>query len=321
MFGNYTLDSLWLDSDYASIALAWRKPCLTLRIINSQPISTWAEVAIILFMVWEKYGPAWGTGHLTPFTTLARGGVWQFVWENRTLWVAILGLGFIGWLYLWRGMNPTAVPQSLPSDTAKLADLTGQVASLKSKLDAKTRELDAADHKKAPPHYTASEIDTMLGTLGKLRDLLGTRQRQPDKDVKRLIINSTRRMGPTIGPPLPLPREAAEVADNIENYASKLAEDNGKINDLLDLAPLLKTELSSTIDGFQEKIRKFTNSIFEMASVLRLAAENIKDNAPIGTFISQQTSNLLTSATEYNEWLADSIQKIEVKPREIRGWK
>jgi hypothetical protein len=72
-------------------------------------ISTWAEVAIILFMVWEKYGPAWGTGHLTPFATLAHGGVRRFLWENRTLWVAILGLGFIGWLYLWRGVNTTAV--------------------------------------------------------------------------------------------------------------------------------------------------------------------------------------------------------------------
>src|SRR5580704_9026924 len=101
-------------------------------------------------MVWEKYGPAWGTGHLTPFATLAHGGVRRFLWENRTLWVAILGLGFIGWLYLWRGVNTTAVHQSLPSDTAKLNELTGQVISLKSKLDAKTIELDAVQHTLLP---------------------------------------------------------------------------------------------------------------------------------------------------------------------------
>jgi hypothetical protein len=71
---------------------------------------------------------------------------------------------------------------------------------------------------KMPRHYTASEIDMMLGTLEKLRDSLGTGQSHPDKDVMRLI-GSARRTGPGPRPSPPRPSEAAQVADNIESYA------------------------------------------------------------------------------------------------------
>jgi hypothetical protein len=103
----------------------------------------------------------------------------------------------------------------------------------------------------------------MLGTLEKLRDSLGTGQSHPDKDVMRLI-GSARRTGPGPRPSPPRPSEAAQVADNIESYARKLIEDSDKINGFLDEAPLLKTELSPTVAGSQEIIRKFTSSIFEM---------------------------------------------------------
>jgi hypothetical protein len=67
-------------------------------------ISTWAEVAILLFMVWEAYGPSMGarimsTLPLRPPPT----GILGRIWENRVLVVAIPGLVFVGWLYLIRG--------------------------------------------------------------------------------------------------------------------------------------------------------------------------------------------------------------------------
>jgi septal ring factor EnvC (AmiA/AmiB activator) len=294
-------------------------------------IRHWAGVTghdVYLLKLWGLL-PEWGRKLLAGWGPL------------RQLWWLWLSLGLSGglsialWLLAPVQMPVEDIAKVTASIQAKLDDMTRQrdavtrerddiqtqVATLQKQINTTQHppSLPAIETTKTPPHYTASEIDTMLGTLGQLRDLLGARQRQPHKDVMRLI-SSTRQMGLII-PPLPLPSEAAEVADNIENYARKLAEDIGKINELLDRAPLLKTELSSTVGEFQEKILKFTNSLSEMASVLRLASENIKNNTPIGTFISQQTNNLMTRASEYSKWLADSIQKIEAKTREIRGWR
>jgi hypothetical protein len=71
-------------------------------------ISTWAEVAILLFMVWEKYGPSiLGKTAIIPEAAFPQKGFWRAAWNNRTLIVAILGLVFIGWLYLGRGPSET----------------------------------------------------------------------------------------------------------------------------------------------------------------------------------------------------------------------
>jgi methyl-accepting chemotaxis protein len=135
------------------------------------------------------------------------------------------------------------------------------------------------------------------------------------------LIGSARRTGPGPRPSPPRPSEAAQVADNIESYARKLVEDSDKINGFLDEAPLLKTELSPTVAGSQEIIRKFTSSIFEMASILRQVSENIQNDASIGPFIAQQNNDLASGFDEYSQWLEDSIKKIEQKTREIRGWR
>lgn len=66
-------------------------------------ISMWIEVGILTFMVWEHYGPTWGTIHLSPRAIKwTRGGIGHFLWENRTLIVAVVGLGFVAWLNLGR---------------------------------------------------------------------------------------------------------------------------------------------------------------------------------------------------------------------------
>jgi hypothetical protein len=68
-------------------------------------ISTWAEVAILLFMVWEAYGPSWWRG-MTNLQSLGsppvRTGFVARLWDNHTLIVAAAGLIIVGWLYLSR---------------------------------------------------------------------------------------------------------------------------------------------------------------------------------------------------------------------------
>jgi len=63
-------------------------------------ISTWAEVAILLFMVYEHYAPrtrAWllGARVRTKGAAANRSRAWHSLWENRTLVVALIGLGIV----------------------------------------------------------------------------------------------------------------------------------------------------------------------------------------------------------------------------------
>jgi hypothetical protein len=110
-------------------------------------ISMWAEIAILVFMVWEKYGAAWGIGHLTPpLAIFAHGSVWRFLWENRTLLVAILGLGFISWLYLWRGVpQPSNSEKETATIRTELEASQHQVALLQSQLESVKQKLGEAD--------------------------------------------------------------------------------------------------------------------------------------------------------------------------------
>jgi hypothetical protein len=172
------------------------------------------------------------------------------------------------------------------------------------------------------PHYTAPEIDTMLGTLRKLRDLLGSRKKQLNQDIMRLIASRPRTIGPFGGqPPPPRPSEAAQIADGLDGETRNLTEDDSKITQLLGEAPLLQSELSPTVADFEDKIRKFTSSISGMSHILRLAAKNIQSDVPIGDFIAQQNSDLAIGSAEYYQWLDTSIRRIEAKTQEIRSWR
>jgi hypothetical protein len=75
-------------------------------------IATWAEVGILLFIVWEKYGPVLlGGGQLIARPHWTRAGIGQFLWENRSLVLATFGLILVTWLNLFasapNSQNPT----------------------------------------------------------------------------------------------------------------------------------------------------------------------------------------------------------------------
>jgi hypothetical protein len=69
-------------------------------------ISMWAEVAILAFMVWEKYGTSLGS---VPMKTV-ESGFWS---RNRTLVFAICGLGIVAWLQLRTGSADDSFPAVL----------------------------------------------------------------------------------------------------------------------------------------------------------------------------------------------------------------
>jgi hypothetical protein len=62
-------------------------------------IGTWTEVAILLFMVWEHYGPHIWSTTLTAATDRQSLGLGATLWDNRTLIVAIVGIVIVGWLH------------------------------------------------------------------------------------------------------------------------------------------------------------------------------------------------------------------------------
>jgi hypothetical protein len=68
-------------------------------------ISTWAEVGILIFMLWEKFG--WNLG-VPPMIEQAKGSysVFDFLQANRTQILAIVGLAIVIWLHFREARSP-----------------------------------------------------------------------------------------------------------------------------------------------------------------------------------------------------------------------
>jgi hypothetical protein len=71
-------------------------------------ISTWAEVGILIFMLWEKFG--WNLG-VPPMIEQAKGSysVFDSLQANRTQILAIVGLAIVIWLHFRETRSPEII--------------------------------------------------------------------------------------------------------------------------------------------------------------------------------------------------------------------
>jgi hypothetical protein len=143
--------------------LAWRD-VLDLPEHQLTTISTWAEVAILVFMLWEKYGPAWGTIQMTPsVSTNHPHDILRTLWDNRTLIVAIVGLGFIAWLNFGHSRPPsTSSPQ-----TYTRAQLDKAVKDATAPLEARIRQLESGQNSIQPRVFTDKTIADLAALCAK----------------------------------------------------------------------------------------------------------------------------------------------------------
>jgi hypothetical protein len=117
-----------------------------------------AEIAILLFMVWDKYGP-WliGNGRVSAQIVPQRRGILYSIWDNRVLIVAVFGLAFIAWVNFGRNNQNS---QSRLATNESIAALRSERDRYKQALDAKTDDLENVRQELAvaqnPPENPAS---------------------------------------------------------------------------------------------------------------------------------------------------------------------
>ena len=114
-------------------------------------ISAWAEVAILVFMLWEAYGSKLGFG---PMIAQVRppNGILGLIQGNRTLIFAIVGLAIVIWLHFIRSpeavvIHDATTPEAIASIKAELETAKRETLSLQEQL-AKPKEQIAS-----PPRY------------------------------------------------------------------------------------------------------------------------------------------------------------------------
>ena len=95
-------------------------------------------------MVWQRYGAASGTMSVSPQATqrVRRSGFGRFLWENRTLIFAALGLGLVAWLNLGRetqhaGVRVTDTSSSKPAEIATSLRLQFDASGKAIEIDRK----------------------------------------------------------------------------------------------------------------------------------------------------------------------------------------
>lgn len=115
-------------------------------------ITTWVTVAAFAFALWQTYSPRLWSGQNAVSNGAAQSGIFAFLWENKTLVVAILGVGILAWLNLRQ--TPSEVIAKAVSDAVtpielKLNDETQKATELEQKLKAITIPAADADIEKA----------------------------------------------------------------------------------------------------------------------------------------------------------------------------
>jgi hypothetical protein len=201
-------------------------------------ISTWAEVAILLFMVWEAYGPRMGasvmsTLHLrSPPST----GILGRIWDNRTLIVAVPGLAFVGWLYLGRG---PAVEESQKSTLMEWVERAqhelaeakrsatadeAQKATLNEWLQQANRERDNARQEVAAAEAQKATLIDWLQTAHHERDDARQERDQIQKNLQSQRLGASSEI--YITPPLPT---AAEECVTLAQRLARLDPVMGKV--------------------------------------------------------------------------------------------
>jgi hypothetical protein len=117
-------------------------------------ISTWAVVATLLFMVWEKYAPMLGVGSMT-VPPKSKIGVFRSIWENRTAVLAIIGLVIVVWLNFRQTTS-----QSLLADVSTINDQRTQLETIKRELD--TAQKTIANFKDTPTRLSPAEDNSAI---------------------------------------------------------------------------------------------------------------------------------------------------------------
>ncbi|MFI5023048.1 MAG: hypothetical protein ACHQRJ_15540 [Alphaproteobacteria bacterium] len=109
-------------------------------------IATWAEVGILGFMLWEKYGPTLRGRAMTgaaPSRPYAKSTILKFFWDNRTIAVALFGLGVLVWLNLKQHayVEPIGVRQQLQQTQSELGSAKSKIDELEKSRDATSAQV------------------------------------------------------------------------------------------------------------------------------------------------------------------------------------
>jgi hypothetical protein len=183
-------------------------------------IGTWAEVAILLFMVWEKYGPSLGIG---PMIRAAQGhsGFWSFLRENRTIIAAIAGLVVVIWLH-WGRVAPS--------------DLEAQRTTLIEWLKQAQQERNAA----------RGDASNQKRALDETNSKLAETQRDLEKEKAKTIFVPSPPVSLTLSTPLPsIPAQPAEPS---LGYATLYYSKSDQILRLVDKHEMSKVDIEEVKD-------------------------------------------------------------------------
>jgi hypothetical protein len=170
--------------------------------------------------------------------------------------------------------------------------------------------------------YTTAEIDSIIGVLSSLRTSLEDWAKARN-DVQRLMASNPRsRIPGSVRPPLPTIEEAGPLADRLQEYAEEKSVKSNAITRIPEQAPLLKSQILPTIEGFHQTSAAYTDALYRMVGILRaLTTLQHPEGVRVHSFIQSQSDDLFTAHEKQQQWLARAAQKIDKKVEEARSWR
>lgn len=286
-------------------------------------ISTWAEVAILAFMVWDKYGPNMGVSPMLAQLTHADRwpGFLKFFSQNMTIIFAAIGLGIVIYLHFNERREVIYRPSAQQIDAA-VAPIQAQLTQVRQQLAAKEAQLEVIEHPKPSPppqlppppprpHYTAGEIEIMEGALRNMYSVL-TGQCKPAADADWHLANILDSQPDVINSdPRDFARKLSTDRDSIKKCSvalRKIVDDNNLYANELNQA--MPTDNGASLGGFLDILIRELNELGKTPvklDVQMLLHDTLNQWAP--------------TSRNYGKWVADTTDSVTQRIEELRNWK
>ena len=109
-------------------------------------LSAWAEIAILVWMVGERFLPSRKEGNVTAVTAPLVGirRIWPAIWQNRTIVVAVVGLVIVAWLHF--RSEPSELPDRTGYEPISSTNANLEFWKLEKSFDKESAEVFANGH-------------------------------------------------------------------------------------------------------------------------------------------------------------------------------
>jgi hypothetical protein len=267
----------------------------------------------------DRFVIKWGKYALGFSMLIGIGGLTMSNFSYPTIGMVVSGLGFVacaGWYALQNSSPlppepptpPTVITSITPSGVPALPPVASN-ATPPAPAPQPTPGLDPS--RPTPvPYYSKEERKEIINVFRALRAFLKERKEQPNAGI-RAMTQFDGRWGSRRFPPTD---QIPQIAEDLSKYPAEILQQQRILNEILAKADFAKAVIypAIAVDDIEGIFSNFRAAVFLLAERLK------KINS--WEFADKQIDQFDQAWGAYQNWLSNSIQRVEATTEDVRRW-